>query len=382
MIRVINLHVHIFLVLIIFSCGDINGLKNDLTKDIQDSRESIITKAIESVSKSVVGINVTQLKKKTENSYWDPFWGGMFPHTETYKVENFGSGLIISSDGYIITNAHVVENAHEIIINLTGGDRYEAELIGEDKITDLALLKIDGINENNFSIPKIGSSDDLILGEWVVALGNPLGLFNISNEPVATIGIVSGKDINFGQKQSGHVYQNMIQTDASINPGNSGGPLINSLGEVVGINTFIITSSDYSQGSIGLGFAIPIGRVRDVVGDLKEYGKVDRSYTTGIRVQSIDHILMNYLRLDSEKGVIVIDVEKRSAGERAGLKIGDVIVRVDDSIVNSANDIVRIIDENFHKSGDMVDLDIIRNQEHIKLKIQLEEPKSNKHWGF
>ena len=112
----------------------------------------------------------------------------------------------------------------------------------------------------------------MILGEWVVALGNPLGLFNISNEPVATIGIVSGKDINFGQKQSGHVYQNMIQTDASINPGNSGGPLINSLGEVVGINTFIITSSDYSQGSIGLGFAIPIGRVRDVVGDLKEYG--------------------------------------------------------------------------------------------------------------
>jgi len=382
MIKIINLHIHIFLVLIIFACGDINGLKNDLTKDIQDSRESIITKAIESVSKSVVGINVTQLKKKTKNSYWDPFWGGMFPRTETYKVENFGSGLIISSDGYIITNAHVVENAHEIIINLTGGDRYEAELIGEDKITDLALLKIDGINENNFSVPKIGSSDDLILGEWVVALGNPLGLFNISNEPVATIGIVSGKDINFGQKQSGHVYQNMIQTDASINPGNSGGPLINSLGEVVGINTFIITSSDYSQGSIGLGFAIPIGRVRDVVGDLKEYGKVDRSYTTGIRVQSIDHILMNYLRLDSEKGVIVIDVEKRSAGERAGLKIGDVIVRVDDSIVNSANDIVRIIDENFHKSGDMVDLDIIRNQEHIKLKIQLEEPKSNKHWGF
>ena len=376
--RIVRLYHSVFLVLMIFSCSKVDSVGGHSTEDIDNSRKSVITKAIELVSKSVVSINVTQLKKKTENSYWDPFWGGMFPRTDTYKVENFGSGMIISSDGYIITNAHVTENAHEIIINITGGDRYEAELIGEDKLTDLALLKISG---NNFSVPKIGNSDDLILGEWVVALGNPLGLFNISNEPIATIGIISGKDINFGQKESGHVYQNMIQTDASINPGNSGGPLINSLGEVVGINTFIITSSDQSQGSIGLGFAIPIGRVIDVIGDLRKYGKVERSYTTGIRVQSIDHILMNYLRLDSEKGVIVIDIEKRSAGERAGLEIGDVIVRVDDSIVNSANDIVRIIDENFHKSGDIVDLDVIRNEKHIKLNIKLEEPKSRQ-WGF
>ena len=173
----------------------------------------------------------------------------------------------------------------------------------------------------------------------------------------------------------------MIQTDASINPGNSGGPLVNALGEVIGISTFIMTGSNHSSGSIGIGFSIPINRVKNVVEDLKKYGKVERSYTTGIHVQSIDKIMQKYLGLPSSKGVIVTDVEKYSSGEKSGLQIGDVILRVDNQIINSANDIIRVIDEGLFKVGDLILLKIIRNNDVKELQLILEEPKS-KWWGY
>ena len=347
----------------------------EISQTIADSRETAITRAIEIISPSVVSINVTQLKQKAVKSYWNPFF---FPYAQTYKVDNLGSGVIITHNGYIITNAHVVENAHEIVVTLMGGQRFDASVVGYDHLTDVAVLKIKG---ENLPQAKLGDSEDLSVGEWAIALGNPLGLFDVSHQPTATAGIVSGINMDFGQKDEGHVYQDMIQTDASINPGNSGGPLVNALGEVIGINTFIITGSKYSTGSIGIAFSIPINRVKDVVSDIRKYGKVQRSYTTGIQVQDVDKFIQRLFRLTEQKGVLIRDVEKRSSGDRAGLKPGDVILKIDGRKVNTRSDISRIIDEGFHKVGDKITLSIWRASESMDVELELEEPKS-KTWGF
>ena len=345
---------------------------------IDKSRQTAITYAIEQISNSVVGINVTQLKQQQVNPFFDPFWGGFFPYTRTFKVDNMGSGVLVSPDGYIITNTHVVDNATEIVVTLRGGKSYEAQLVGMDNLTDIALVKVD---DSDLPFANLGNSDELIVGEWAIALGNPLGLFDVNHQPTATAGIISGVKMGFGLKESGHVYQNMIQTDAAINPGNSGGPLVNALGEVIGINTFIMTGSNYSSGSIGIGFAIPINRVKEVAEDLKKFGKVERSYTTGVHVQAIDPVMQRYLRLPTSEGVIITDVEKRSSGERAGLQIGDVILAVDNRKINSPKDIIRVIDEGLHKVGDNVTLTILRESNSIDIQLTLEEPKS-KWWGF
>ena len=289
-----------------------------------------------------------------------------------------GTGVLLSPDGYIVTNAHVVDNALEVVVTLPGGKSYDAQVIGVDNPSDIALVKI---KDENLPHAQLGDSDNLIVGEWAVAMGNPLGLFDVNHKPTATAGIISGTNMDFGLKEAGHIYQDMIQTDASINPGNSGGPLSNALGEVIGISTFIMTGSNYSSGSIGIGFAIPINRVKEVAEDLKKYGKVERSYTTGIHVQSIDPVIQRYLHLPTAEGVIITDVEKRSSGAKAGLKVGDVIIEVDGKKINSAKDIFRVINEGLHKVGDIITLKILRDNNSIELQLTLEEPKSQ-WWGF
>ena len=165
---------------------------------IDKSRQTAITYAIEQISNSVVGINVTQLKQQQVNPFFDPFWGGFFPYSRTYKVESMGSGLIVSSDGYILTNAHVVENATEIVVTLRGGKSYEAQLVGMDNLTDIALVKVD---DSDLPFANLGNSDELIVGEWAIALGNPLGLFDVNHQPTATAGIISGVKMDFGLKE-------------------------------------------------------------------------------------------------------------------------------------------------------------------------------------
>ncbi len=339
--------------------------------EIVKSRENAITNAIKLASSSVVGVNITQIRQQRTNPFFDPFWDDFFPQKRSYKVESFGSGVVISSDGYIITNQHVIDNSSEIIITTFGGDKYEAEIIGSDELTDIALLKID---TNNLKPVLLGDSDSLIIGEWAIAIGNPLGLFTVSNQATATAGIISGINMDFGQKRSGRVYQNMIQTDASINPGNSGGPLINSIGEVIGINTFIITGDSYSQGSIGIGFAIPINLVKGIIEDLKLYGKIKRNYNTGIQVQDLDRMMKKYLKLEIDYGVIITRIELNSSGYRSGLKIGDIILKVNGESVEKSSDIVKIIDEGLHRTGDIIILSIMRNNiiEDVNLKLESE----------
>ncbi len=338
--------------------------------EINLSRETAITRAVEEVSPTVAGINVTAIQEYVASPFFnDPLWDMLFPEQiHRRRVKSLGSGVVISDDGYVVTNAHVVEGAEEVVVTLIGGQEHKARIIGVDNVSDIALLKIKG---DDFPYARMGESEDVIIGEWVIALGNPFGLFNVNFKPTATIGIVSSKDLDFGRQQSGRIYQDMIQTDASINTGNSGGPLINAAGEVIGINTFIFTGNSYSEGSVGVGFAIPIDRVKTIVEELKHYGKIDRTFRTGLSVQNIDRFLARYLNLNSTSGVIVTEVEQGSSAYQAGIKVGDVIMEVNGKIIKSDDDIIREIQEKFLKAGDIIKLKIQRGKEILGIDLTL-----------
>jgi len=327
---------------------------------VDESRHTAITRAIESVEPAVASISVVQLRD-VYNSFSrgrDPFFDFFFPERSRKKeVRSSGSGVVISPDGYVMTNFHVIENATEVMVTLPGGEEYEAEIIGTDFITDLALLKLRG---RDFPYATLGDSDDLIIGEWAIALGNPFGLFDISKQPTATAGIISAMDMDFGF-QSGKIYKDMIQTDAAINRGNSGGPLVNSLGEVIGINTFIYTASQFAEGSIGIGFAIPINLAKDIAEELKVSGKVDRSFSTGLSVERLTEEVAEYLDVPLRQGVIVVEVEKSSNAQKAGVKVGDIITDVNGQKIRSSREILKIIKESDLRSGNKIKLKIYRD---------------------
>ncbi len=328
--------------------------------NLEQDRHTAITRAIQTVSPAVASINVTQIREYATSPFFQDPWFQFFLPPQIYKekVKGSGSGVVISPDGYVLTNYHVVEQATEIVVTLPGGKEYEAEMVGTDQVTDLALLKLDG---KNFPYAVMGNSDDLIIGEWVVALGNPFGLFDVSKQPTATAGIISATNMDFGQQSSGRIYQEMIQTDAAINPGNSGGPLINSKGEVIGINTFIFTGSRSGQGSIGIGFAIPINRARKIAEELKRTGHIEREFSTGLSVQPLTRKIARYLSIPITEGVIVVDIQNGSTAEKAKLEVGDIIVAVEGESVHNSQEILRIIEENDFRPGDKIRLRIWRN---------------------
>ena len=357
MIRDIPLHVMVIYFVISLLYGQ---------SEIYDSRKTAITNAIEMVGPAVASINVEQAVSAYNSP--DPFFRYFFP-PEIYPLKSSGSGVVISPDGYVLTNTHVVEKASKITVTLSGGDTYDAEVVGIDKTSDLALLHLEG---KNFPYAVLGNSDDLIIGEWVIALGNPFELFSISNQPTASVGIISANHMDFGmQKESGRVLQNMIQTDAAINPGNSGGPLVNSNGEVIGINTFIFTGSNYNRGSIGIGFAIPINTAKKIAKELKTSGSIDRSFTTGLVVQPLTRGLIRHLNVPFRNGVIVVHVDKNSAAQKAGISIGDIIVTAANKKVNSPSDIRDIITEKDLRSGDKLKFKIYRDGDYLNVKLRL-----------
>ena len=326
--------------------------------EVEASRHTAITRAIESVEPAVASISVVQIQDVYNPFTRDPFFDFFFPErSRKREVHSSGSGVVISPDGYVLTNYHVIENATEVIVALPGGEEFEAEIIGTDYITDLALLKLNG---RNFPYATLGDSYDLIIGEWVIALGNPFGLFDISKQPTATAGIISAVDMDFGP-QKGRVYKDMIQTDAAINRGNSGGPLVNSMGEVIGINTFIYTASQFTEGSIGIGFAIPINLAKDIAEELKVSGKVDRSFSTGLAVERLTTEVAKYLNVPFTKGVIVVEVETGSNAEKAGVEIGDIISAVNGQKISSSREILKIIKESDLRSGNRIKLTLYRD---------------------
>ncbi|MFX0138634.1 MAG: S1C family serine protease [Candidatus Hodarchaeota archaeon] len=349
-------------------------LKEASIVQTSESRRNAITNAIERVSPAVVGINVTQIREYRTRGLFsdDPFMRFFFPELrERQLVKGLGSGCIISPDGYIVTNEHVVHDATEIIVTLPDNSKYEAEIVASDYISDIALLKISG--KKIFPYAILGDSDKLIIGEWAIAIGNPFGLFELGAHPSVTQGIVSAIDRDFGKQENKRIYQDMIQTDASINGGNSGGPLVNSLGEVIGVNTFIYSGSETITASIGLGFAIPINRVKKIIRDLREYGEVNRSFWTGLEVEDLNPLIARYLSKKNTKGVIISNIEPNSPAEKANLEVGDIITEVNDTIIRNTRDIWNIIENLDIRGGDMLKLKIFRNQEYITVKIRLEK---------
>jgi serine protease Do len=246
-------------------------------------------------------------------------------HPRDFKQRSLGSGFIIGKDGYIVTNNHVVENADKIEVILKNEKEYEAEIIGRDPNTDLALIKIK--SRNNLPELKFGDSDALKVGQWVMAIGNPFGLDN-----TVTAGIVSAK----GRVIGSGPYDDFIQTDASINPGNSGGPLLNMQGEVIGINTAIIASGQ------GIGFAIPVNMAKEVIDQLRQSGEVTRGWL-GVGIQELSPEVAEYYGIEEKKGVLVTEVFPGDPADLAGLEIRDIIVAINGKQVESTRDLTRTV---------------------------------------
>lgn len=353
------------------SPGSIYDNKDALNDDITKQRKNILTETVKKVSPAVVGINVTQIQQYQDPfaSFFfnDPYYRQFFnDRTYSQKIKSLGSGYIISKDGYIVTNDHVAGNASEIFVSMTNGKHYKAKIVGTDNVSDICLLKIDA---DDLPCIPLGNSDDIITGEWVIALGNPFGLFDVNNKPTVTVGVISATGMNLDPIQN-RFYLNMIQTDAAINGGNSGGPLVNCLGELVGMNTIIYTAGGV-QGNIGLGFAIPINKIRKIVTELKENGKIEREFYPGFTVQSINEGIANASKLESTKGVIVTRVERNTQASKAGLEVSDIILEVEDYKVNNDVSLVGILQE--FRTGQTIKFKVLRNNEIITLKYKLEK---------
>ena len=283
------------------------------------------------------------------------------------KAQSLGSGVIISADGYIVTNNHVVDDSDEIKVRCTNHEEYDAKIIGRDPKTDVALIKI--TPKNGLTYVSFGNSDTLRVGDWVIAVGNPFGLEN-----TVTAGIVSGKGRSLGENP----YENFIQTDASINMGNSGGPLFNSKGDLVGINTAIFSRGG---GSIGLGFAIPANMVKNVVDQLKDSGKVTRGWL-GVMIQHVTADLAKEFGLERPYGALVGEVMKDSPADEAGIKQGDIIIAFMGKEINQMSELPAMVAQT--KVGVKADLTILRKgvRQVISVKIgKLDEEQAGSGGG-
>jgi serine protease Do len=339
--------------------------------DITRSRKNIITETVKMVSPSIVGINVIEIRQYRDPfSYFldDPFFRQFFGNRGDYsqKVKGLGSGFIISADGYIITNDHVAGNATEITITMTDGRHFPAQIIGTDPVSDICLLKIDA---NGLPFIRFGNSDDIMIGEWSIAMGNPFGLFELNNKPTVTVGVISSTGMNL-EPINNRYYLNMIQTDAAINGGNSGGPLLNSFGEVIGMNTLIYTAGG-RDGSIGLGFAIPVNKVKTIIEELRRDGKIDRGFNVGLKIQTIDEQIANYYKLQTSRGVIVTQVTPGSPAEKADIRVGDIITRIEDFMITNDKTLIGVFQE--FRANQTISLTIVRDDKVTVKKMKLEK---------
>ncbi|HWP81756.1 MAG TPA: trypsin-like peptidase domain-containing protein [Bacteroidota bacterium] len=342
------------------------------SQDLAVSRQNAITRAVAKVSPAVVGINVIEVREYVLRDPFyqffgdDPFFRRFFgDRTFRQQVKGLGSGFVISPDGYIITNDHVAGNAKEITVTMTNGQRMRAEIVGTDPLSDICLLKVDG---NNLPYIPLGNSDDVIVGEWAIALGNPFGLFEINDKPTVTVGVISSTGMNLGRVEN-RVYRDMIETDAAINGGNSGGPLVNSLGEVIGVNTLIYTGGR-TDTYVGYGFAIPINKVKKIVADLRKSGKVDRDVWAGFEAQQVDGRIARYFGLSRAEGIIVSEIQRNSPAEKADLRVGDIILEANGQKITAEGDFIAVISD--LKAGDSVNLKIYRERRTMNLTLKLE----------
>ncbi len=347
---------------------------DDINKDITDSRENAITRTVKRISPAIVGINVEEVREYQDPfSFFDndPFFKQFFGNRPPQKqvVKGLGSGFIVSSDGYILTNDHVAGNATKISVTLTSGETVEAKLIGSDRNSDVAVLKIE---KDNLDFARLGNSDDVIIGEWVIALGNPFGLFEINDKPTVTVGVVSATDMKVNA-DGNRVYKDMIQTDASINTGNSGGPLVNAEGDVIGMNTIIFKGGQFNSGSIGVGFSISINRVKKIMEEIKTKGKIERTFNVGFRIQAVDERIAKYLGLEKPVGVVVTEVQRGGISDIAGLKAEDVIIEANNETIRNEQDLIFVIND--LENGDMLKMKILRGGSEREIEFELKPAK-------
>ncbi len=293
------------------------------------------------------------------HDFFERFFGNQPPRE--FKERSLGSGFIINEEGYIVTNNHVVENADKIKVKLTNGREYEAMIVGRDPKTDIALLKAEDLKL--IKALKIGDSDEIKVGQWVVAIGSPFGL-----EHTVTAGIVSAK----GRVIGSGPYDDFIQTDASINPGNSGGPLVNMSGEVVGINTAIVSRGG---GNVGIGFAIPINMARGIINQLQTTGSVTRGWL-GVTIQDLTPELAEYYGLEGAKGAIVGEVFEGDPADKAGIQPKDVIVEVKGKTIEDSRDLSRVIAA--IKVGEKITIKVLRDGKKRTFRIKIAKRTDDK----
>jgi serine protease Do len=322
----------------------------------------------EKVSPAVVNIRTVKTVKGESRSrgpfgeddpmkdFFDRFFGP--DSSPDFKQRSLGSGFIIDAKGYVVTNDHVVEDADKIKVFLKDEKEYDAEIVGRDVNTDVALIKI--TSEENFPVARLGNSDVLKVGQWVVAIGNPFGL-----EHTVTAGIVSAK----GRVIGSGPYDDFIQTDASINPGNSGGPLINLQGEVVGINTIIIA------GGQGIGFAIPVNLVKEVVNQLKESGEVTRGWL-GVSIQDLPSDLADYFEIKDQKGVLVADVVPGDPAEAAGIRPRDIILGINGEKIKDSRNLLKKVAE--LDVGEIAEVSILRDGKTRVFRVKVAKRDNSK----
>jgi serine protease Do len=321
---------------------------------ISSSRRTAITDAVARVAPAVVTVQ-TEVIERVAADVFEQFFGG---RSGQRAAAGLGSGFIVKSDGTIVTNAHVISGATKISVALRDGTTYPAKLLGSDEANDLAVIKIEA---KGLPVAPLGSSSNLIVGEWAIAIGNPYGFLLANSEPSVTAGVVSGTGRNLATESEGAgVYVDMIQTDASINPGNSGGPLVNAAGEVIGVNSSIFSPSG---GSIGLGFAIPINRAKRVADDLLAHGVVRRPWI-GIQPQ-----LTTARGGGPAKGVVVASVVQGSPAAQAGIREGDVLVRSRERVLHNPYDWFAELLE--LRVGEKVNLTVRRNGREMPVSVQV-----------
>ncbi len=315
--------------------GGVDYTRGNLNQQLYNERTNAIVLATREVAPAVVSINVVQ-----QQSYRTPQMEmlerfGMIPRREYFRhVQNRGSGVIVSADGLVVTNNHVVQNAVQILVTLSDGRQFQAVLLDEVERYDLAVLRIQA---HGLPVARIAHSDSLQIGEWAIAIGTPYGHLLADTQPTVTVGVISAVNRDIKSQNPGTVYLGMIQTDAAINPGNSGGPLVNTRGEVVGINTFIFSDGG---GSVGIGFAVPASRVMGVVEEIVEFGHY-REAKIGLSLRPVDALDIMNRRLTDPVGAYVEEVIPELAAWKAGLRQGDIIREIEGLRLDQSDAIYR-----------------------------------------
>lgn len=340
--------------------------QRDRSVDINPTDPNFVVAAVQKVGPAVVRINAARtVSSQTPNEFDDPMMRRFFGSAPPSKrVERgTGSGFIVNANGQILTNSHVVNGADTVSVTLKDGRVFKGEVLGEDSVTDVAVIKIAA---NDLPVIPIGNSDGLRPGEWVIAIGNPLGLDNTVTAGIVSATDRSSSDIGVSDKRVG-----FIQTDAAINPGNSGGPLLNARGEVIGMNTAIIS------GAQGLGFAIPINTVQGISQQIITKGKVEHAYL-GVQMltltpevkQQLDTQSRGRIRVEAEKGILLVRVVPNSPANNAGLQAGDVIQSINDQPVTKTEQVQQLVERS--NVGSQLKIKVQRGQKTEQVSVKLE----------